>query len=86
MESHSRALAFVLFFDEPTDRTGHFVEGLSQFAQLVAMLDWHAMREVARFDVLRGAIKIGDGPVMRRVSTIPVTSAATSINKRPLPP
>jgi len=26
------------------------------------MLDRHAMREVARFDVLGGAIEIGDGP------------------------
>src|SRR5438445_191320 len=55
------AVGALTLFDEIADRTGHLVEGVTEDAELVAMLDAHAMREIAGLDELRGVIKVAHG-------------------------
>src|SRR5439155_20490230 len=54
-----QATALVFLFNELADRTGHPIKGFAQLAQLVAVLDLNAMREVHGLHILRPAVKIG---------------------------
>src|ERR1700683_3797494 len=55
------ALALALLFEEAGDGGGHFVERIAEDAQLIALGDPDAVREVSATDELSGVVEIADG-------------------------
>src|SRR5882757_7533486 len=66
-------LALLLLFDQATDGAGHQIERFAEYAQLIATLDTHAMRQVASLHILGRAIKF-----VHRFSDLPGKNQASS--------